>query len=268
MSGSASLPALALGLYSVWDEWLRAPTPTLDAVAGLGCVGLELYGDPVMSAAQLRQALARAGLQNAGWHVEWRLLQPAVRCRTLDYHQEAGTQCVAVPALGGPWEIAHTRAEDSAAGWERHAMWLGDLCGEVEHRGMRLGYHTHEHEFATRYADGRTPWGILLEHAPPGVVLEVDTGNCLAAGVDAALAIAAAAGRAQWVHAKPFSRQTGWEVVIGGPGDASDWPAILRACALAGTRWLVVEHESRVLAPGLAGARACLDGLRRVSPGS
>ncbi|MFH1571130.1 MAG: sugar phosphate isomerase/epimerase [Gemmatimonadota bacterium] len=253
---------LALGLYSVYDDWLAAPERALERVAQLGFAGLEFYGDPVMPAARLAGRLREVGLRNAGWHAEWRRLQPAVRERTLDEHQAAGTECVIVPALGGPWEIAHTRAQDCAQVWQRHAGWLSDLAGEVEARGMRAGYHTHEHEFQTRYADGQTPWTILCQRTGAGVVLEVDTGNCLAAGADPAQAIAAASGRARWVHAKPFSPEAGWETAIGAPDEASDWPAVLRACGAAGARWLVVEHESRTRFPGFAGAEACLRGLR------
>lgn len=239
----AESSGIALGLYSVYEAWKAAPQKTLEQVAELGYEGIELYGDPVCPASELREWLSAAGLQNVGWHTEWRLLQEETRGRTLDDHQRAGTQCVLLPALGGPWEIAHSQAEDSAGVWRRHAEWLNNLAGEVGRRGMRLGYHTHEHEFETRYPDGLTPWLILCRHTRPSVVLEVDTGNCLAAGRDPAVVIADVPGRALWVHVKPFSLQARWETTLGADDDASDWPAILAACGAAGTRWLVVEHE-------------------------
>ena len=42
------------------------------------------------------------------------------------------------------------------------------------------------------------------------------------------------------IHAKPGGGDS-----VGGIGDANDWPAIFEAAAAAGTRWAIVECETR-----------------------
>jgi sugar phosphate isomerase/epimerase len=255
---------LALGLYSVYPDLQHDLPSTLQRVRQLGFAGVEFYGDPFHPPEALRQILADLDLVNCGWHVEWKLLQPDTLPATLAYQHAAGTPTLIIPALGGPWEIGHTRAEDSPAAWLTHAHQLNQLSEQLETAGFRLGYHTHAHEFSTHYA-GVTPWDIIRQSTRPAILLEVDTGNCLEAGADPALAIASIPARAALVHCKPYSRTGGHETWIGHPSDASNWQTILQACRAASTQWLIVEHESQSLCPGFAGAQACLAGLKQYS---
>ena len=47
-------------------------------------------------------------------------------------------------------------------------------------------------------------------------------------------------GRVPSIHAKPGGGNS-----IGGEGDANDWRSIFAAAAAAGTKWAVVECETR-----------------------
>jgi sugar phosphate isomerase/epimerase len=257
-----SSPSLALGLYSVYRELQADIEQTLFRVKELGYEGVEFYGEFVHPPERIRMLLERNGLENCGWHTEWKLLQPDTLPATLEYHKLAGTRNVIIPALGGPWEIAHTLGEDSPEVWIGHARKMNELSDRLQQQGMRLGYHTHAHEFATRYAGGITPWDLLCEHTNADIILELDTGNCLEAGVNPADVLAAIPGRPLLVHGKPYSARCGLETFIGSDDDDNDWPAIVEQCRLAGTEWLIVEHESEQTYPGFEGAERCLHGIR------
>jgi sugar phosphate isomerase/epimerase len=211
--------------------------------------------------------LEQYGLENCGWHTEWELLQPDLLPSTVEYLMLSGTRNVIYPPLGGPWEIGHTREEDCPEAWIRHAREMNVLNDRLRQHGLRLGYHTHTHEFTTRYEDGLTPWDLLCEYTDPDIILELDTGNCLEANVDPVQVLAAIIGRPLLVHCKPYSRRNGLETFIGAEDDDSDWPAIVEQCRLAGTQWLVVEHESERKYPGFDGAERCLQGIQSLLKG-
>jgi sugar phosphate isomerase/epimerase len=257
-------PLVALGLYSVYRELQADIEQTLSRVKELGYQGVEFYGEFDHPPERIRMLLERNGLENCGWHTEWKLLQPDTLAATLEYHKLAGTQNIIIPALGGPWEIAHTRGEDSPKVWIGHARKMNELSDRLQQQGMRLGYHTHAHEFETRYDGGITPWDLLCEHTNADIILEVDTGNCLEAGVNPADVLAAIPGRPLLVHGKPYSGRLGLETFIGSDDDDNDWPAILEQCRLASTQWLIIEHESEKKNPGFEGAERCLHGIQTV----
>jgi sugar phosphate isomerase/epimerase len=189
------------------------------------------------------------------------LLQTATLPATLKYLRLSGTRNVIIPALGGPWEIGHTLKEDNPDVWIHYAHEMNALSDILQEYGLRLGYHTHAHEFETDYGHV-TPWDLLHEHTNPDIILELDTGNCLEAGVDSVQILSEINGRSELLHCKPYSRQNGLETYIGANDDNNDWAAILRQCESGGTRWLIVEHESVRDYPGFEGAERCLAGIK------
>jgi sugar phosphate isomerase/epimerase len=253
--------SIALGLYSVYREFQSDIERTRARVRELGFEGVEFYGEFVHPPERIKSLLDRYGLVNCGWHTEWRLLQADTLSDTLAYHVKAGTPNVIIPALGGPWEIGHSQREDSPEIWIRHAKEMNALSNRLSEHGLRLGYHTHAHEFETRFGSV-TPWDLLCEHTDHGIILELDTGNCLEAGVDSAQILSTVTGRSELVHCKPYSRRNGLETHIGADDDDNQWPDILQQCESAGTQWLIVEHESEVAFPSFVGAERCLEGIR------
>jgi sugar phosphate isomerase/epimerase len=254
--------SIALGLYSVYRELQKDFAATLREVKKLGYDGVEFFGELSHDPAEVREVLEKNDLQNCGWHTEWKLLQKETLPGTLEYHRIAGTPNIIVPALGGPWEIAHTRAEDCAEIWMEHAAELNELSDKVQEQGFRLGYHTHAHEFDTDFG-GVTPWDILSKHTGQDIILELDTGNSIEGGKNPADILPTIMGRPVLVHCKPYSLTAGLETYIGKEDDANDWPENLKKCKEAGTEWLIVEHESDSLYPQFMGARKCLEGIKR-----
>lgn len=233
----------ALAMYTVFEEMKRDLDATLQAVSEMGYQGVEMYGETLWPAGEVKRLLAKHRLEICGWHVEWKLLQADTLEDTIRYHAELGNPNLVIPCLGGPWNVGHLPEDNNAATWLRYAERMNVLAERLEREGMRLGYHTHAHEFEDRF-DGATPWDILVAHTKPSVFLELDTGNCLEGKGDPVAALKQAAGRLQVVHAKPLSAERGTEAAIAGDGDLNDWPSILRACQAGGCRWLAVENES------------------------
>ncbi|MFF2091243.1 sugar phosphate isomerase/epimerase family protein [Paenibacillus sp. NPDC058174] len=254
------LISVALGLYSVYKEFQRDLESTLRRVKAIGYDGVEFYGPFSYEPEKIKALLEEIGLVNCGWHTEWKLLQADTIEATLDYHARAGTTRIIIPALGGPWEIGHKQSEDCAEVWVQYAARINELAKLTEERNFRIGYHTHAHEFDTHFGE-LTPWSILSEHTDSGVILELDTGNCIEAEADPAQVIGDHPGRVELVHCKPFSHKLGHETFIGSAADDNDWPSILEACIRSGTEWLIVEHESETEYPQFDGTERCYAGM-------
>lgn len=125
---------------------------------------------------------------------------------------------------------------DSAADCRRHAEELAALRGKFAEYGMETGYHNHQHELRQRF-DGKTPMEFLYD---AGLPFELDVGHVKLAGGDPVAWLKRLSGRVPSIHAKPGGGNS-----VGGRGDANDWRAIFAAAKAAGTKWAVVECESR-----------------------
>ncbi len=235
---------------------------TLDALQALGCNALELYGPPEdFTPAQARR-LRAAGMQITGRHVEWAELQPDRIANTLAYLRAVECPIAVVPCLGGEWHIGHSAAEECRDVWLRHADALNALCEPLRAEGLRLGYHTHNHEFQTVY-DGQTVFSLLFERLQPDVALELDTGRALMAGADPVTILRGARGRDVLLHLKPHAKEAGRVSFLGDADDANDLPAILSACR---PLWRIVESEY-ALPDEMENVRRNLTGLKRALQG-
>lgn len=252
---------LGLGLYTVYDGLRADLDGTLRQTAGMGYEGVEFFGTAIWRPEEVRDSLARYGLTVCGWHTEWRLLQEDTLRGTIAYHRAIGNRTLIVPALGGPWNIAHTAEEDCEAVWIGHAKWMRELSALLADEGMRLGYHTHAHEFSLRYESGRTPYDILAEECPQ-VILELDTGNCIEGGGDPVAALKQSQGGSKLVHLKPYSHLRGFDVLLGDEDDANDWAAIARQCRESNAEWLLVEDEANSIGDKFVVAKACHDRMK------
>ena len=88
-----------------------------------------------------------------------------------------------------------------------------------------------------QHFDGKTPLEYLYD---AGLSFELDVGHVkLASGCPVAW-LKKLAGRVPSIHAKPGGGNS-----VGGDGDANDWKAIFSAAAASGTKWAIVECETR-----------------------
>ncbi len=250
-----SLP-IALELYSVRDLYRQDFAACLAQVRALGYTGVECFGAPTLPANEVAEALQKNGLALAGWHTPIELLEGDALDGTVSYFKTAGNTRAIIPWM--PPETFAT-AESVLAFAER----LNAIAGRLAPHGISLGYHNHDAEFVP-LADGTLPWALLMDHTR--IIAQLDNGNALSSktpGLDTAKLVAQWPGRATTVHLKPYSREHGYETMIG--EDDIDWPAFLAAAENpGGAEWLIVEYEEEKMYPQMEGAERCLRALEKL----
>ncbi|WP_424685689.1 sugar phosphate isomerase/epimerase family protein [Enterococcus sp.] len=233
----------ALGLYSLFLEYEANPEKTLKEIKKMGIDAIECYGNPVMPSEQFLKLLKDNELQLIGWHVEWELLQERTINQTIAYHVACQTPILFIPALGGPWEIGHTIEENNSSRWLVYAARMKLIRERLAAHGIALGYHTHDYDFGELLDNGKTSVEILMEKAPQDLQIEVDTGNCIEASKDPIFYLEALQDQAKYLHCKPFSLKSGYNVALGATDDENSWLEILSHCKKVD--YLVLETEQR-----------------------
>ncbi|MFJ3416168.1 MULTISPECIES: sugar phosphate isomerase/epimerase family protein [unclassified Streptomyces] len=156
-------PPLGIQLYSVREDIGPADLGrTLARLAGLGFTHAEPF-DILSDPDGLGTALRNAGLSIASAHTS--VLRHEVT-DILDAAQALGIGCVITPYVD-PAGIA------DLAGVERLADTLNAAAETAAARGIRIGYHNHDFEFA-QHIDGVPAYELLVARLDPAVVLEVD----------------------------------------------------------------------------------------------
>lgn len=161
-----SSPKLSVQLYSVRDELAQDLGGTLARLAGLGFTRAEAFG--FVGRTDLAPALRAAGLQTPTGHA--RLLSPEQEgpslAETFDAAAELGMEIVIDPIVAPerwstPSDVART------------ADLLNRAGQEAATRGLRVGYHNHDHEFAHSF-DGVSAYEHFVTLLDDAVTLELD----------------------------------------------------------------------------------------------
>lgn len=247
---------LSIGMFTVYDAMQKDLAGTIAKLSAMGYDGIEMFGEIPCPAEELRAILDKNRIEISGWHVEWRYLQPETIRETLVYHKALRNPYIVIPALGGPWNIAHTQEEDCAEIWYRHAASINRVIETAEAVGFKVGYHTHAHEFENRYDNGETPYSILLSNCPK-LIMELDTGNCIEGGADPVEALRQAGKSAELLHIKPFSHENRFNEVLGSETDETPLDAIMALAKELGTEWVLAECEPDEGADTFALAEGC-----------
>ncbi|MFD1440045.1 sugar phosphate isomerase/epimerase family protein [Lacticaseibacillus hegangensis] len=255
---------VATEIYSIYDLYQHDPEKAMAWLNTIGCHYVELYGDPILDVDELKNLLNRYQIRLVSWQVEWKYLQPQNINYTLAYHSALGTPQIFIPALGGPWQVGHTIAENTADTWKAHASRITTLIPQFRRRGIKFGYHTHDYDFGEKLDNNQTSLEILINHTPPDFQFELDTGNAIEGGKLPQDLLVQLKGRVDICHVKPFSKQYRYDVRIGDSTDASDWPSIIDAAELAGTKFLVCETEAQKLGPTTDVAKADFDTMTTI----
>jgi len=243
---------IALQLYSVRDDASKDLPRVLEAVAKMGYEGVDFAGFYGHSAGAIRKMLDDNGLQCAGAHVGLDLLLEDKLEETVEFHKTIGNRFLIVPSL--PKE-----RRESRDAWLGAAKLFNKLARRLEPFDMRTGYHNHSVEFEPM--DGERPWDTLFSNTIRRVVMQLDTGNCIAGGGDPALFLVRYRGRATTVHLKEHSRE-GTKVVVG-EGDVQ-WETVFELCeSIGGTKWYIVEQESYPYPP-MESAERCVKNLKEM----
>lgn len=249
--------SVALGMYTVHRSVQKDMEGVFCALRKMGYSAIEFYGElNVFNPDIAHRALSRSGLELCGWHVEWRDLQPSRLAGTLDALECFGCATAIVPCLGGKWHIGHGAQEECLDVWLAYADQLNGLARTLASRGMHLGYHNHDHEFALCY-EGKPVYEWLFDRLDPEILMELDTGNCIEGGADPCDPLRRYAGRGVLLHMKPFSHASGFDVTLGAAEDTNDWARIVSVPLVRYERFLI-ESEAQHL-PEMENARLCIE---------
>lgn len=242
---------LAVQLYTV-RESLEADLPaTLRRVAESGVDAVELAGLPPIAPEVLRDHLAKAGLRPIASHESLERLEANPDAVIARLHTLGVRRAII------PWLRPELRSTVDAA--RQTAGELRRIAQYFDVRGMRLGYHNHDFEFAP--LDGTTLWQVLVDELPASVELELDLYWASIAGRDPVELIKETGDRVRMLHLKDMAATTGREDLAPGDG-VLDWPAIVTTATALGIDWYIIEQDN----PGnpfvdIARARGFLLGL-------
>jgi len=229
-----TLPQLGLQLYTVRHAGLPLGD-LLHEVAAAGYAGVETVETQGVAPAELRDALADAGLALASAHV------PLADLRADPDAIAAAHLTLGTPMLVVPW-LAPADRPAELAGWTALGRELDALGERLGAAGLRLGYHHHDFELVRHgERDGLT--ALLDAAAPERLSVELDAGWLAAVGEDPVAWLAAWGPRVARLHLKDLDlRHTPpWTDVGDGTLDVA---AVLAAAADHGVAWALVEHDA------------------------
>jgi sugar phosphate isomerase/epimerase len=225
------LDRIGVQLYTVRADLERDFDGTLARLAAIGFREVEFAGYFGRTPAQVRAAVARAGLTAPGSHVAFETL--ADFARTAADAAEAGHHWVVVP-----WVPEAARSD-----WRRVAEMLNEGGRLARVAGLRFAYHTQAYDF--KPVETVTPFDVVATGTDPRLVdLELDVYWAVAGGGDPEACIARYPGRFPLMHFKDAAGPT-HEMVDVGAGSI-DWKAVLSQSARAGLQHVFVEHDSPV----------------------
>jgi sugar phosphate isomerase/epimerase len=237
-------------LYSVRDAFAGDPSATLARLAEIGFTRVEPYG-VVENVDALRTGLRAHGLSAPTAHA--RLIgadQDAVLAAAADL----GIEVVIDPMVPADrWQSADDIAATAAA--------LNDAAKRAAAHGVRVGYHNHWWELATRI-DDRHAFEILVDRLDPAVVLELDTYWATAGGADAPALLRRLGERVVAIHVKDGGLATDGSGQV--PAGQGAVPVAEVLAAAPGALWVVEfdRYDGDIFA-GLAASHAYLAGSGR-----
>jgi sugar phosphate isomerase/epimerase len=221
---------ISIQLYTLREAAQQDFPAVLARLGDIGYVGVEPAGLHDLTPAAFRKCVDDAGLVVSGAHIP--LLTAENANALLDMQETLGNRDVVVAFL--PAE----RFSD-ADSVKRVADDLNASNEIARGRGLALGYHNHNWEFAHRI-DGRTAHATLFDQLEPGIFAEIDTYWARVGGVDPARVVSDLGERARMLHLKD------------GPADDPESPmtavgsGVLDVAAIAAASradWHVVELD-------------------------
>ena len=244
------MDGLSVQLYSIRDA-LAADLPgALARLAALGVTQVEpfdIVGDPD----GLRDALAAAGLSAPSVHA--RVGAGVELDRVFESAAAIGTHTVVHP---------HSAPElwSSESGVDGVAEELARAADAAEAYGLRVGYHNHHWELASRVG-GRPALERLAERLPPAVVLELDTYWAAVGGEDVVALLGRLGERVRLVHLKdgPIDKDNAAQLPLG--AGAMPVAEIVAAATAAELAVLEFDDYAGDLFEGLAASLAFANGL-------
>lgn len=260
-----------LQLYSVRDFLPKDYDGTLQQLGGMGYRDVEAAGFYHHSAADVKQAMKRAGLHCVSAHYPLPELKPAVP-ETIAYATALGLQYIICsspmlrnPPKGASWlDAMRAMTLDD---WKWNADQFNQIGAQVKAAGMQFGYHNHFFEFHEK--DGVLPYDVLLHSTDPKLVtMEMDCGWVVVGGQKPEHYLTRYPERYSMLHIKEFNLN-GWKPgtvpVSTEMGRGSiDYGPIFAAAKKAPIRHIFVEQEAFPDMPAMQALKVDIDWLRSV----
>jgi sugar phosphate isomerase/epimerase len=218
----------------------------------MGFKGVEFAGYFNRSAVELRKMLDDNGLKCCGTHLSVDALSRETLDQTVEFNQVLGNKLLIVP--GFP-----PKRSDSRQAWLDNAKLFTELATKVKPSGMRVGYHNHGVEF--KLMDGEMPFDTFFGNTPKDVVMQVDVGTAVEAGIDPVALFKKYPGRVASIHLKEYSKSNPQAYL--GEGEAK-WRDIFTTLEKQGaTQWYIVEYEFED-GPPLQSIERCLQNMHKM----
>ena len=191
---------------------------TLQAIADMGCDGVEFYGIyfdwTTAYAKDVRKRLDALGLRCFSNHTRRGNFAAQDFAKVIELNQILGSKYVI---------MAHSEKVDGEDDWKRLAATLTAAHEQLRPLGLRAGFHNYPVDF--RPIGNTRPIDILAAHTPKDFCFQVDTVGTLMAGADLVAFVKANAGRVKSYHLKDWKPGDGGGRILLGEG-IGDWKAL------------------------------------------
>lgn len=220
---------LAVQLYTVREELAGNQKGVLEQLAGFGYRAVEPF-DVVSDPSGLRADLDAAGLTACSVHGQLGTPEQAEAVFR-------GTKIVGAGTVFMPYQPPERFTSQDAV--TQLAAELTELAKQAADRGLRLGYHNHDHELSAT-VDGRTALEALAEQAGDDVLLEVDIYWAAVGGQDVPALLGRLGPKVVALHVKdgPVTRNDPMTAV--GSGEIRTQEIL---AAAPETAWRIVELD-------------------------
>ena len=257
LSGKGKKIPVGLELYSVRQELTKDDVGTVKAVAKMGYEVVEFYSPyatwSVAKAKEMRKLLDDLGVKCLSTHNSAGVYAPDKIDQVIELNTILGSKLIVMASAG--------RVE-GIDGWKGVAQKLNAGAEKMKAAGLRAGFHNHKTEFMP--INGTRPMEVLAAETVKSVVLQLDVGTCVEAGVDPVEWIKKNPGRFASIHCKEWSKDpaVGFKALFG-EGDAP-WKKIFEAAEKkGGVECYMIEQEgSRFSA--FESAEKCLAAFKKM----
>jgi len=248
---------VGLELYSVREDLQKDDVATVKAVAKLGYECVEFYSPyaswTVAKAKEMRSLLDSLGVKCLSTHNSARSFAPDSIEKTIELNTILGSKLVIMASAG---------RVDGLSGWKGVAERLNEASAKMKPAKLRSGFHNHQTEFMP--VEGKRPMEVLAAETEKSVVLQLDVGTCVHAGVDPVEWINKNPGRFASIHCKDWSSDpaVGYKALFG--EGSAPWKKIFQAAEKkGGVECYLIEQEGSRL-PAMETAEKCLAAFKKL----